>query len=622
MVTFPLLGGSYTSQSVNAECQLTKNWYPERVETDGKVVLYPTPGLVEWPVAMLPVFPPIYGTIQQLIPYPLYTAMQGGYLLAVASGSANPIVTPQLFRIDSSGTGSLVGGLVGLLSSTWRFAVGIDSILICAANIMGSLSVSRYDVLTSSLSIPIIPEPCNAVAYINGYFLAMSSYSSKIYFTLDSTTWDALDFFVVSSTSDLNQNIIIDHGELWIFGQLTTQVYALTGDPDTPFQPNISGFIQQGIAAPDSLVQLDNTLFWIGGDIRGQGIGWRANGYIPQRVTTHAVEYAWSQYSTIADARAFAYQDQGHSFWVINFPTANATWVYDVATGLWHERSYLNDGAEEAAIPQCHAFFFGKHLVGSRINFDPSLGGGQKIFEMKIPEANGSGGWNFVTDDGDTIRRTRRAACLSKDQKRVKYSQMQVYLESGLGPIPALVGPIPGGSIDSLFFTNGGSTPRFPVGDWQFVSVQNDDSSVVQQGTVNIPTATGYVTLTLPNPYTATGWTVYGSSDNWQTIYGWLVAGPLMSPATGADLHFADTTTVAPFPYTRAPQMMLRWSNDGGHTWPNEYQLDCGQAGEYSARVIQRRLGQGRNRVFEISVTDPIPWRIIAGEVQAEECDS
>ena len=72
----------------------------------------------------------------------------------------------------------------------------------------------------------------------------------------------------------------------------------------------------------------------------------------------------------------------------------------------------------------------------------------------------------------------------------------------------------------------------------------------------------------------------------------------------------------------RPPRLMLRWSNDAAHTWSNEYMIDCGEVGEFSTRVIQRRLGQGRNRVFEISATDPIPWRIISGVVLAEECDS
>ena len=59
------------------------------------------------------------------------------------------------------------------------------------------------------------------------------------------------------------------------------------------------------------------------------------------------------------------------------------------------------------------------------------------------------------------------------------------------------------------------------------------------------------------------------------------------------------------------PQVMLRYSDDGGKTWGNEIMAAAGKLGEYSTRVRWTRLGTGRRRVFEVSVSDPIPWRII-----------
>ena len=54
---------------------------------------------------------------------------------------------------------------------------------------------------------------------------------------------------------------------------------------------------------------------------------------------------------------------------------------------------------------------------------------------------------------------------------------------------------------------------------------------------------------------------------------------------------------------------MLRWSDDG-RTWSNERILNCGQAGQYKKRVYINRLGRFRQRLFEVSMTDPVPWRI------------
>ena len=57
--------------------------------------------------------------------------------------------------------------------------------------------------------------------------------------------------------------------------------------------------------------------------------------------------------------------------------------------------------------------------------------------------------------------------------------------------------------------------------------------------------------------------------------------------------------------------MTLRWSDDGGHSWSNGYDRDCGQAGQYVKRVIWRRLGRSRNRTYEVSFSDAVPCRIV-----------
>jgi hypothetical protein len=58
------------------------------------------------------------------------------------------------------------------------------------------------------------------------------------------------------------------------------------------------------------------------------------------------------------------------------------------------------------------------------------------------------------------------------------------------------------------------------------------------------------------------------------------------------------------------PQVMLRLSNDGGKTWISEQWRSAGKKGEYLHRVRWNRLGAARRRVFEVSVTDPIPWKL------------
>ncbi len=64
---------------------------------------------------------------------------------------------------------------------------------------------------------------------------------------------------------------------------------------------------------------------------------------------------------------------------------------------------------------------------------------------------------------------------------------------------------------------------------------------------------------------------------------------------------------------TPLPQVFLRWSNDGGMTWSTELPASSGAAGQYALRTRWLRLGRGRNRVFEVYGTDPVPQLVLMG---------
>ena len=68
------------------------------------------------------------------------------------------------------------------------------------------------------------------------------------------------------------------------------------------------------------------------------------------------------------------------------------------------------------------------------------------------------------------------------------------------------------------------------------------------------------------------------------------------------------------------PQVIIRWSNDGGNTWSPEQQVSAGALGNYGQRVILNRLGSGRDRVFWIRCTDPVYWGLVAAMLDLQEC--
>src|SRR6185295_7462746 len=140
-------------------------------------------------------------------------------------------------------------------------------------------------------------------------------------------------------------------------------------------------------------------------NISGHCMVMQSQQYGAVRVSNFAVEFAMEGYTTVSDANVFSYQEGGHTFYVLTFPTENVTWVYDLSTQQWHQRGWWNtqQGRYDAYRPSSHVFAFGKHLVGDRVT--------GVISEMSI---------NFFTDaDGAPLRRLRRAPYLVNEQQWV-----------------------------------------------------------------------------------------------------------------------------------------------------------------------------------------------------------
>lgn len=63
------------------------------------------------------------------------------------------------------------------------------------------------------------------------------------------------------------------------------------------------------------------------------------------------------------------------------------------------------------------------------------------------------------------------------------------------------------------------------------------------------------------------------------------------------------------------PQVMLRYSDDGGHTWSNEKWRSAGKLGEYKRRAVWNALGRSRQRIYELVISDPVKTVIIAADL-------
>jgi len=312
----------------------------------------------------------------------------------------------------------------------------------------------------------------------------------------------SLSFASKDGAPDNLISLIVDHREVYLMGEVSSEVWVDTGTYPFPFQRIPGTSTQHGIVAPFSVARLGNSFAYLSRNIRGQSQIMQMNGYIPQRISTHAVENTLvNQY--VEDAVSWTYQLEGHEVFVINFPTLDITWAYDISTGMWHKWLWRdNTNTFHRHRGNCSAVFQNMVIVGDWQN-------GQLY--MLDP--------NNYTDNGQPIRRVRRAPHLVTDFQRQYFHELQIQFQPGVG-------------------TTGISMP-------------------------------------------------------------------------------VDTKTT-----TTYPQAMLRWSNDGGSTWSREYWVTIGQEGKYSNRAIWRRLGWSRDRVFEVSVTDPVFAVIISSNLKASEGES
>jgi len=472
MPEFPFVGSSYTSRTTRLDAQRTVNLYPEISEDkDSRTVsaLIGTPGLKLWKTIGTG---PIRGVLKFSAQYSI-----------VVSGV-------EVYRVDSLGNLTLIGSI----------SIGNPIVSMASNGIEIMLVTGPFGYVINPTAATIEPianvafTGADTVGYLDGFMLFNQPGTGRFQATGPYTSSiDALDFATAEGSPDLLVSLMVDHREAWLFGESSAEVYYGAGGADFHFERITGAFIETGCAAKFSPAKIDNTVFWLGADDRGVGMIYRAVGYQPQRISTHAIEHALHGYPTIADAIGYTYQQEGHSFYVLTFPSGNATWVFDVAAREWHERAYRDpvSGQLGRHRGQCHMVFAGKNLVGDYENGN--------VYELDL---------ETYTDNGDPLPRVRRCMHLASHEKRVVYNSLEILFEQGVG------------------------------------------------------TDTGQ----------------------------------------GQD-----------------PQALLRWSHDAKF-WSNEQSGAMGKVGETETRLKYDRLGSGRNRIFELVITDPVRVAIVGATLKTKVC--
>jgi hypothetical protein len=74
-----------------------------------------------------------------------------------------------------------------------------------------------------------------------------------------------------------------------------------------------------------------------------------------------------------------------------------------------------------------------------------------------------------------------------------------------------------------------------------------------------------------------------------------------------------DVGSVPGFPSDTPPYFLLRWSDTRGATWSEPVQQSLGATGQFYTTPTIRRLGYGRDRVFEVYGVIPGPQFALNG---------
>lgn len=389
------LGPSGQAQSPLANCERSVNWFYEPNDPgSGLPALYPTPGQSS------------FVTVSDTGTRALYS--MNGRTFAVVGSSFG--------EVFSGGTFTKYG------------AVSFDSNLaqITANGISGNqLGISSgtnfysFNLTTNTLSAAVLVGESTQIGMLDGYGIIFNKTAGKIRLSNlnDFSTCDPTMFALRSSAPDNWQAMVVNAPDVVLVGEQTGEVWYDAGTASFPLAPRPGVTFKYGIAATFSIAAAGDSVLWLSRNAEGAGVVVRMRGYVPQPINSYALDTAIAEYartSIITDAEALVYQRAGHTFYVLKFPSANATWVYDLRTGLWHERT-TGTGVWN---PRAITYAFGKHLVGNATSGTISY-----LDDTVGTEA-----------DGSPIRRLRIPPALVPDDRgRLYVDRFELGIDPGLG---------------------------------------------------------------------------------------------------------------------------------------------------------------------------------------------
>jgi hypothetical protein len=407
-----LIGGSYEHRFKDWNCQRTVNWYPQITDQKSQeknktqMGLIPRPGLSQ--------FINLGGDCIR----GLFTAR------TLTQERLFAVVGTTLYEIFYDGSSSSIGALAGM-------STGSKSKVYMAANnsnqlmIQDSMAGYIFD-LTTNILTQITDQDYpggTTLDYADGYFIISDNNGRVTFSTLsDGTAWDGLNFFTPTFKPDKVKAIVAYREEIYCFGDETIEIYI--NDGTSPFVRQTRTSIYNGITAKDSIAAHQSGVFFLGrGATGGSTIYLLGPNYditpissptIVDRINSATNEDAEGMVTTTTD---------GHIFYHLHLPSLQTTLVYDLTTGMWHERQSLRpfpdaNGSKDQDMyrGRMHAVFKGMNLFGDWWS--------GKIFK----EDN-----SVSTDDGNIRLCKRTSSVFHNELKYISVNRLELDVNSGFG---------------------------------------------------------------------------------------------------------------------------------------------------------------------------------------------
>ncbi|MFQ5661528.1 MAG: hypothetical protein ACE5GZ_14015 [Gammaproteobacteria bacterium] len=318
---------------------------------------------------------------------------------------------PELMSLDTNDVVVSVGTLNTNAGEWVDFAVGRTYIMLVDGTDGYTYDGTTFATITDA-DFPSAPTHCT---YLDGFFIVNNTNSDQVNISTNEnpTAWSALEFTTADANPDQVLALHSTYRDLYLIGEITTQVYYNSGNLDFPFDLYPQGVLEWGTAAPASVTKAKGIIFMLGQADDGTVSPVMMQGFSVVKLFNQDQLDELQSMTTLSDAEGFAYHQNGNTFYQLTFPTENKTFVYHVEQNMVHKRQSFDIGRHRG---RGHGVFNNRHLIG-----DYQAG---QIYYYDLTN---------YTENGNTIERIRKTAITHSLHRRITIFELEIEFDPGIG---------------------------------------------------------------------------------------------------------------------------------------------------------------------------------------------